>query len=94
MTGQPRSHERPSRRPVRVADFPFPEPDRIMALGTENTAHIDNDPRSRHPPRVLRRHLPARGRRDGPGRHLLRAVHHRLLRTRSFRVWDEVTCAC
>ena len=28
------------------------------------------------------------------GRHLLRAVHHRLLRTNSFRVWDEVTCAC
>ncbi len=28
------------------------------------------------------------------GRHLLRAVHHRSLRTRSFRVWDEVTCAC
>ncbi len=28
------------------------------------------------------------------GRHLLRAVHHRLHRTRSFRVWDEVTCAC
>ena len=28
------------------------------------------------------------------GRHLLRAVHHRVLRTRSFRVWDEVTCAC
>ena len=28
------------------------------------------------------------------GRHLLRAVHHRLLRTRSFRVWDEATCAC
>ena len=28
------------------------------------------------------------------GRHLLRAVHHRALRTRSFRVWDEVTCAC
>ena len=28
------------------------------------------------------------------GRHLLRAVHHRLLRTRSYRVWDEVTCAC
>ena len=28
------------------------------------------------------------------GRHLLRAVHHRLLRTRSFRVWDAVTCAC
>ena len=28
------------------------------------------------------------------GRHLLRAVHHRLLRTRSFRVWDEVTSAC
>jgi putative transposase len=27
------------------------------------------------------------------GRHLLRAVHHRLLRTRSFRVWDEVTSA-
>ena len=21
-------------------------------------------------------------------------VHHRLLRTRSFRVWDAVTCAC
>ena len=28
------------------------------------------------------------------GRHLLRAVDHRLLRTRSFRVWDTVTCAC
>ena len=28
------------------------------------------------------------------GRHLLRAVHRRLLRTRSFRVWDAVTCAC
>ena len=28
------------------------------------------------------------------GGRLLRAVHHRLLRTRSFRVWDEVTCAC
>jgi len=28
------------------------------------------------------------------GRHLLRAAHHRLLRTRSFRLWDEVTCAC
>ena len=28
------------------------------------------------------------------GRHLLRVVHHRLLRTRSFRVWNEVTCAC
>ena len=28
------------------------------------------------------------------GRHLLRAGHHRVLRTRSFRVWDAVTCAC
>ena len=28
------------------------------------------------------------------GRHLLRAAHHRLLRTRSFCVWDAVTCAC
>ena len=28
------------------------------------------------------------------GRHLLRAVHHRALRTHSFRVWNEVTCAC
>ncbi len=28
------------------------------------------------------------------GRHLLRAAHHRLLRTRSFRVWDAVTCVC
>ena len=27
------------------------------------------------------------------GRHLLRAAHHRLLRARSFRQWDEVTCA-
>jgi len=27
------------------------------------------------------------------GRHLLRATHHRVLRTRSFCVWDEVTCA-
>ena len=26
------------------------------------------------------------------GRHLLRAAHHRLLRRRSFFVWDEVTC--
>ena len=28
------------------------------------------------------------------GRHLLQAVHHRSLRTRSFCVWDEVTRAC
>jgi putative transposase len=28
------------------------------------------------------------------GRHLLRAAHHRLLRTRSFFVWHDVTCAC
>ena len=28
------------------------------------------------------------------GRHLLRAAHHRVLRTRSFGVWHEVTCAC
>ena len=28
------------------------------------------------------------------GRHLLRAAHHCLLRARSFRLWDEVTCAC
>ena len=28
------------------------------------------------------------------GRHLLRAVHYRLLRTRSLGIWDEVTCAC
>jgi putative transposase len=28
------------------------------------------------------------------GRHLLRAAHHRMLRTRSFRVWHEVTCGC
>ena len=27
------------------------------------------------------------------GRHLLRAVTHRMLRTRSFVVWHEVTCA-
>ena len=27
------------------------------------------------------------------GRHLLRAAHYRLLRARSFVVWDEVTCA-
>ena len=26
------------------------------------------------------------------GRHVLRAVHHRLLRTRAFWVWREVTC--
>ena len=26
------------------------------------------------------------------GRHLLRAVHHRLLRTHAFGVWREVTC--
>ena len=28
------------------------------------------------------------------GRHLLRAVHYRLMRTRSFGIWDEVPCAC
>ena len=28
------------------------------------------------------------------GRHLLRAVHYRLLRRRSQGIWDEVTCAC
>ena len=28
------------------------------------------------------------------GRHLLRSVHHRLLRMRAFLVWREVTCAC
>jgi putative transposase len=28
------------------------------------------------------------------GRHLHRAVHHRLLRTRAFLTWNEVTCAC
>ena len=28
------------------------------------------------------------------GRHLLRAAHYRLLRTRSLLVWQEVTCAC
>ena len=27
------------------------------------------------------------------GRHLLRAVHHRLLRTRAFGVWRDVTRA-
>ena len=28
------------------------------------------------------------------GRHLLRAVHHRLLRARAFVEWDAVTCVC
>jgi putative transposase len=28
------------------------------------------------------------------GRHLLRAAHHRLLRTRAFLVWNDVTCPC
>ena len=28
------------------------------------------------------------------GRHLLRAAHHRRLRTRAFVEWDAVTCAC
>ena len=28
------------------------------------------------------------------GRHLLRAAHHRLLRTRAFVEWEVVTCAC
>ena len=27
-------------------------------------------------------------------RHLLRAMHYRLLRTRSFRVWEAARCAC
>jgi len=30
----------------------------------------------------------------GVGRHLLQAAHHRLLRTRSFLVWNNVTAAC
>ena len=28
------------------------------------------------------------------GRHLLRSVHHRVLRTRAFVEWDAVTCPC
>jgi putative transposase len=28
------------------------------------------------------------------GRHLLRSTHHRVLRTRSFHVWDAVTSPC
>ena len=28
------------------------------------------------------------------GRHVLRAAHHRLLRTRAFVEWEAVTCAC
>ena len=28
------------------------------------------------------------------GRHVVRAVHHRMLRSRSFLLWQEVTCAC
>lgn len=28
------------------------------------------------------------------GRHLLRAAHHRLLRTRAFLTWSDATCAC
>ena len=28
------------------------------------------------------------------GRHLLRSVHHRVLRARAFVEWDAVTCAC
>ena len=28
------------------------------------------------------------------GRHLLRSVHHRMIRARSFTVWAEVTAAC
>ncbi len=28
------------------------------------------------------------------GRHQLRAAHYRLLRTRPFYLWDELTCAC
>jgi putative transposase len=28
------------------------------------------------------------------GRHLLRAATYRLLRTRSFEMWQQVTCAC
>ena len=27
------------------------------------------------------------------GRHLLRAVHHRLFRARAFTIWQQVTCA-
>jgi hypothetical protein len=28
------------------------------------------------------------------GRHLLRAAHHRLLRTRAFLMWHDATCPC
>ena len=28
------------------------------------------------------------------GRHLLRAAHQRLLRTRAFLTWNDVTCPC
>jgi putative transposase len=27
------------------------------------------------------------------GRHLMQAVHHRLLRTQAFQVWQDVVCA-
>jgi len=32
--------------------------------------------------------------RHGTRRHLLQAAHHRLLRTRSFLVWTNVTATC
>jgi len=44
-----------------------------------------------HAQRFLSVHGPIQNLCRG-GRHLLRAVHHRLLRTRAFGVWREVTC--
>ena len=44
-----------------------------------------------HAQRFLSVHGPIQNLFRG-GRHLLRAVHHRLLRTRAFGVWREVTC--
>ncbi len=44
-----------------------------------------------HAQRFLSVHGPIQNLFRG-GRHLLQAVHHRLLRTRAFGVWREVTC--
>jgi putative transposase len=70
-----------------------------------NRAEVSHQP-TRHRERQMRgftsaahaqRFLPVHGLVQNlfrVGRHLLRAVHHRLLRARAFLVWDEVTCAC
>ena len=58
-----------------------------------NRAEVSHQP-TRQRERQMRRFKSAAHVQRFASVHVLRAVHHRSLRTRSFRVWDEVTCAC